>query len=250
VLVAAVAWGIACSGLPFEIPDMGEPVDESIVVDDLIAAEDPENKLAADARDARAVVLRAFVTATTDFEDWRPLVLDALTGDAATTTEEAYAKAKADFATKDPAVAAVTTDTWKLAVIMTHAYATSEDWAAFSDEVSKALEPDGVVVVNTGPGIEAVSVRKDDKEIASVDLTEHTQPPPKIGYLWVAAGAEPTFQIEAAKAYYAAPPPAEEDGGEEGEEGDDDDAAGPGKTRKGGGKAKGGKGKGAKTGGD
>ena len=153
------------------------------------------------------------MTVNPDFDTWRPIVLDWMAA-REEKVEAAYGAVKADFADKPPVEVEVTDDELRVVAIVNRAYATSEDWADFTSHVTETLKTRKVPVVEVGPGVRELSLRKDGKEVGKVDLAPLVEPPRLlVGYVFSRKNQEPMFQeheepryvIASADAYLGAP---------------------------------------------
>lgn len=188
--VVAIAWSLACSGLEIPGVEPAAPPDPAVL--ELLEAEQGDGAaLEGEALDARVAALSAFLGATTDFPEWKAATLDCLEAECAATTEEAYAKVQADYAERPPVVATVTTDPWRVLVIVDHAHAGPEDWATTSKEMQAALPADQVATVRAGLGEYVVSVVENGAETAKIDLkTFVSEREPKVGYVVAKEGTD------------------------------------------------------------
>jgi hypothetical protein len=200
VVGVGIVVGLGCSGLPIptELPELPGTEEEAAEIRpeiaELVAAEDPEGALSDEDRAARAASLELFVTVNPDFDTWRPILLDRIEG-TEEKVEAAYAGVKADFADKPPVEVEVTDEQQRVVAIVTRAYDTTEDWAFFTNDVAEAMKARKVPVVLAGPGVQELSLRKDGKEVGTVDLAPLVMPPQLlVGYVFSRKGQEPMFQ--------------------------------------------------------
>ncbi|MFT5455531.1 MAG: hypothetical protein ACI9K2_002013 [Myxococcota bacterium] len=205
---------LACSGLPTDfdaesiqaaLQAAGEGGSEAVEVKaeiepqiaELLDAEDPDGKRDAAARAERAVELESFISATDDFDAWRPATLDRLAL-GGTDAEAAYSEVSSGFEAAPPLELACATKACPALVMVHHGWTTADDWARASEAVHKAFSGTDVVVTSLARGVAAANLAADGKAVRTVDVTPHlAEDHLTTGYLFLMAEGEPVWQAPA-----------------------------------------------------
>jgi hypothetical protein len=211
VVAMALAWTLACAGVPTpvqdvaapeKVPETAEKVPEktedpsakaaALALEELLDAEpveEPDTRPDA-TREARLREIEAFV-AKHPGEALRSEALGKLQGGCASTVEEAYAMAEEEAKPRPPADLPVEATPWRVLVVVSRTCGTSEDWGWFSAEVTQSAEAAGIETTGVYPGDTALVLKRAGAEVSRLELGPYFEG--GVGYLVATEGKAPEF---------------------------------------------------------